>query len=105
MPGHRRPDRLVDVRNVAVGLAHGHGPVRGAAHHHALKDGLSPNGCHGRSVLPAAGAAGLLEPALEPLDTTAGIHELLLPRVEGMAIRADLDVKLRLRGTRLERVP
>ena len=55
-------------------------------------------------MLSAAGAAGLLEPALEALDPTAGIHQLLLARVERVAVRADLDVKFRLRGTRHELV-
>src|ERR671934_2053116 len=49
----------------------------------------------GRS-LPLA-AAGALEPALEALDAAAGVDELLLARVEGMACRADLDVQLGLR--------
>src|SRR5207253_1574072 len=35
----------------------------------------------------------------------AGVHQLLLARVERVALAADLDVQLRLRGTRLERVP
>ena len=56
-------------------------------------------------ALPAAGAAGLLESALEALDAAAGIDELLLPRVERMAVRADLDVELGFDRTRLERVP
>src|SRR5262249_45618690 len=48
--------------------------------------------------LPAVpGAAGLLEPALEALDPAAGVHELLLARVERVAVRADLDVHLGLR--------
>src|SRR5690349_19794331 len=51
------------------------------------------------------GAAGALEPALEPLHPAAGVHQLLLARVERVAVRADLDVELRLRGPRLERVP
>src|SRR5438876_12299976 len=53
--------------------------------------------------LTAAGAAGLLEPALEALDTAARVHQLLLARVERVAVRADLDVQLRLRGARGER--
>src|SRR5438128_1935639 len=55
--------------------------------------------------LAAAGAAGLLQPALEALDAAARVHQLLLARVERVAVRADLDVQLRLRGTRGERVP
>src|SRR6476620_5454390 len=50
-------------------------------------------------VVSAAGAAGLLEPLLEALDPAAGIHQLLLARVERVAVRADLDVQLGLRGT------
>ena len=48
------------------------------------------------SSLPRRGA-GLLEPALEALDPTAGVHELLLARVERVAVGADLDVELGLR--------
>src|SRR6266508_4300352 len=44
-------------------------------------------------------------PALEPLHAAPGVDQLLLARVEGMAVRADLDPKLRLGGTRGERVP
>src|SRR5213596_1442399 len=39
--------------------------------------------------LAAPRAAGLLEPTLEALDATARVHELLLARVERMAVRAD----------------
>src|SRR5579862_3055644 len=46
-----------------------------------------------------------LEPALEALDAAAGVDELLLARVERMALRADLDVQLGLRRAGLERVP
>src|SRR6059058_4944609 len=62
-----------------------------------------PTGCDMR--LAAARAAGLLEAALEALDTAARVHQLLLARVERVALAADLDVQLRLGGTRLERVP
>src|SRR5581483_11885921 len=58
------------------------------------------------SVLARAlGALGALEPALEALDPSAGVHELLLARVEGVALGADLDVQLRLGRMDLERVP
>src|ERR671931_1121807 len=57
-----------------------------------------------RELAPAR-AAGALEPALEPLDTSAGIDELLLARVERVAVRADLDVELGPRRPGLERVP
>src|SRR5262249_25112283 len=45
-----------------------------------------------------------LEPALEPLDTATGVHELLLARVERVALGADVDVELGLRRASLERV-
>src|ERR1041385_1150258 len=57
-----------------------------------------------RGLAAAPGSAGLLEPPLEALDPAAGIHHLLLPRVERVAVGADLDVKLRLRRSRLELV-
>ena len=86
---------------VAVGLAHGDGPVRRAAHHHALEDGLPADRVLIGAGLAAACAAGALEPALEALDAAAGVHELLLARVERVAGRADLDVELGLRRARL----
>src|SRR2546421_3639625 len=42
--------------------------------------------------------------ALEALDATAGVHELLAPRVERVAVRADLDVQLGLGRARGELV-
>src|SRR4029079_4828003 len=51
------------------------------------------------------GPAGLLEPPLEALDATAGVHELLLAGVERMELGADLHVKLRLRRPGLKLVP
>src|SRR3954465_5998929 len=61
----------------------------------------------GRLAVRAAalGALGGLQAALEALHPAARVHELLLARVKRVAIRANLDVKLRLRRTRLERVP
>src|SRR6266404_751479 len=53
----------------------------------------------------ALGALGALEPALEALDPPTGVHELLLGRIEGVALGADLDVQLRLGRADLERVP
>src|SRR3954447_17104505 len=53
----------------------------------------------------ALGALGPLELLLEALHPAAGVHELLLARVERMAVRADLDVELGIRRPRLERVP
>src|SRR3954469_2101311 len=53
----------------------------------------------------ALGALGALEALLEALDPAAGVHELLLARVERVAVRADLDVELGLRRPRLECVP
>src|SRR4051794_37672136 len=41
-------------------------------------------------------------PATESLDPAAGVNQLLLTRIERMALRADLHVKLGLRGARIE---
>src|ERR671923_1070457 len=57
------------------------------------------------AALPAApSAAGLLEAALEALHPAARVEQLLLARVERVAVRADLDVQLGLRRARLELV-
>src|SRR5689334_13819598 len=83
----------------------GDGPVAGASHHHALEDRLSADVGHDSEALAAAClAAGALQAALEALDATARVHELLLARVERVALRADLDVQLGLRRAGLERV-
>src|SRR5687768_2248326 len=58
----------------------------------------------GRLVVAAAARAGLLEPALEALHPTAGVDELLLARVERVALGADLHVELFLRRARPELV-
>src|SRR3954454_6820110 len=50
-------------------------------------------------------ALGLLEAALEALDASTGVQQLLLAGVERVARRTDLDMELGLRGTRRERVP
>src|ERR1700682_3301320 len=42
---------------------------------------------------------------LEALHPASGVHELLLARVEGVALRADLDLQLRLCRLGLKRVP
>src|SRR4029077_3631812 len=68
-------------------------------------DGLpSYHRCHERLAGAgfALGALGALEALLEAIDPAAGIDELLLARVERVAVRADLDVELGLRRTRLE---
>src|SRR5713101_4099915 len=69
----------------------------------------------GRPCPPAAGAwpltsrsdAGRAAPVLllEALHPASGVHELLLARVEGVALRADLDLQVRLRRLGLKRVP
>src|SRR5215469_14792008 len=59
----------------------------------------------GLSPLAAAGAVGALQATLEALDAAARVHELLLARVERVALRADLDVELGLGRAGLERVP
>src|SRR5262249_3918042 len=102
----QRVNGAVGLGDRAIGLAHGDGPVARSAHHDALEDGLAADRlCHGLVGLVRGGAAGLLEAALETLDAAARVHELLLARVEGVALRADLDVQLRRGGTRHERVP
>src|SRR5436190_19452482 len=53
----------------------------------------------------ALGALSTLEALLEALDASAAVHELLLARVERVAVRAHLDVQLRLGRPRLECVP
>src|SRR5262245_65124072 len=58
-----------------------------------------------RLLVGAAARAGLLEAALEALHPTAGVHELLLPGVERVALGADLHVELFLRRARPELVP
>src|SRR5207248_6175266 len=52
------------------------------------------------------GLGGLrpLEAALEPLHPATRVDELLLPRVERVAVRADLDVQLGFRRASLELV-
>ncbi len=70
-----------------------------------FEDGLAAYGRIGHVwKLALAGAAGLLQPALEPLHAAARVDELLLPRVERMALGADLDVQIGLRRARLELV-
>src|SRR3954449_4026644 len=54
------------------------------------------------SLARGAGAARLA--AAEALHPAAGVHELLLARVERVAVRADLDVDLRLGRARRELV-
>src|SRR3954470_14898279 len=96
---HRRADGLGHVDDLAGGRADRDGPDGRAAHHHTFENGLTAVGdAHGRNLLAAAGTAGLLEAALEALDPTTGVHELLLARVERVAVRADLDVELGPRG-------
>src|SRR5438132_9410589 len=58
-----------------------------------------------KEPLAAARAAGLLEAPLDALHPAAGVDELLLARVERVALGADLDVQLGLRRARLERIP
>src|SRR5262245_34871374 len=67
--------------------------------------GLSTDRGHEEVPLAAARAAGFLEPALEAFDSSTRVDQLLLARVERVAVRADLDVELGLRRPRLEGVP
>ena len=49
--------------------------------------------------------AALAVTLLELLDTTAGVDQFLLARIEGMALVAEFRGELGLRGTRGEGVP
>src|SRR5476651_1911875 len=55
-------------------------------------------------LLGGAAAGSLFKPPLEALDTSARVDELLLARIERVALRADLDVQLRFCGASDERV-
>src|SRR5262249_47443823 len=106
VPGHRRVDRAGDLSDLAGRRADGYGPVARATHHHALEDRLSADVRHESGPLAAAClAARALQTTLEALDAAARVHELLLARVERVALRADLDVELGLCRASLERVP
>src|SRR5580704_16593350 len=101
---------LAALELIERGGAHGHRPRADAAHHHAFEHGLTadrriaPPRSHALALrrcgaLPAAGDA-----ALEALDATAGVDQLLAARVERVAVRADLDAQLGLGGASLELV-
>src|ERR671936_727610 len=64
----------------------------------------SRTACPPMALNSALAGAGALEAALEALDATAGIDQLLLAGVEGMASGADLDVQLGLRRARDDHV-
>ena len=52
------------------------------------------------------GGSGFLTVLLaEPLHAASGVNELLLARVEGVAVGANVGVDLGDRGSRLERIP
>src|SRR5665213_2201264 len=109
-----RTDRdlaLAALELIGRGSAHRYRPGADAAHHHALEHGLTadrriaPPRSHALALrrcgaLPAAGDA-----ALEALDATACVDQLLAARVERVAVRADLDAQLGLGGASLELVP
>src|SRR3954468_22968230 len=104
MACHRRDDRLGDVGDIAVRLPDRDRPVRGAAHHHSLEHCLPAYGIRHSSKLRRLGGLRPFETALEPLYPATRVDELLLPGVERVAVRADLDVQLLLRRARLELV-
>ena len=126
---------LVPFGLLGDGLAHGDGPVADAAHHHALEHRLAAersvalrlqlarglgagrrgsrrplnrsrrvHGLLAGSALRCVQAA-LGDASLEALDASTGVHELLAPGVEGVAVRAHLDAQLVARGARHEFVP
>src|SRR3712207_4146745 len=109
-----RPDLVGLEMDVAGGLAHGDGPMVGSAHHDALDEGLTAGEvrrglvAHSRLALLLRGGLRplrLLVAPLEPLHATTRVHELLLARVEGVAVRADVGTDLAHGRPRLERVP
>ena len=57
----------------------------------------------GSRVLPPAGP-GLRLATLEPLDAASGVDQLLFTGVEGVALRAKLDVQIVFRRPRVELV-
>src|SRR5215207_1755339 len=63
---------------------------------------VRPSRLHRGRLLPSL---TLCRAAAEPLDAAAGVNQLLLARIEGMALRADLHVQLGLGGARVEVVP
>src|SRR5688500_6562410 len=66
--------------------------------------GCPPSRRPGAAGSLGAGALAAGEPALEALHPAAGVHELLLARVERVAVAADLHLDLGLGGPRLELV-
>ena len=128
-------DRLGADLDLAVRTAHRHGPDRDAAHHHALEHRLATNrrvafgdqGAigHAQRVGPVFGRDGsfglqraqlwahglppglgvLGSTALEALDPAARVDQLLLAGVERVALGAELDMQVGLRGARVELVP
>src|SRR4029453_6858828 len=101
----------------AVEQAHARGlGVDGSSRRRRHEGGGRQNGCQepeahaalerlrGLEVAARLAAARTRGAAAETLDATTGVDELLAARVEGVAVRADLDVKLRLRRPRPELV-
>ena len=90
--------------DLAVGVAHRDRPRGRAAHHHALEHRLAAHVAglghagrltHVRRLRLGLGVCRLLlgVAALEALDPATGVDELLLARVEGVALRAQLDAQ------------
>src|SRR5271163_611365 len=89
--------------------ADGNRPRADATHHHAFEHGLTtyrriaPARSHALSLLGRGGAlAAAGDATLEALDAPAGVDQLLAPRIERVAVRADLDAQLWLGGAGLE---
>ena len=129
-PGDERLGLDLDL---ALGVADRDGPDRDAAHHHALQHRLAADrrvalgdqGAvgHAQRVRPVAEetAVACAEPAggltgyfpalvlggaaLEALDAAAGVDQLLLARVERVALGAELDVQVGLGRAGVELVP
>ena len=82
--------------DLAVGVAHRDRPraTRRASSRLRAPPGRPCSGARaGRSTATALLLLGLRGPALEALDAATGVDELLLARVEGVALRAELDAQ------------
>src|SRR5450759_329233 len=80
--------------------------TRSSAFTAGLPSGLVGFGLGGRGLggLGLGGLGLLVVAALEALDAPTGVDQLLLARVERVALRAQLDVQIRLGAARRERV-
>src|SRR5439155_23712877 len=102
MPNRHRVDVMGLHMDRARGLSNAERPDRRPAHHHALGNRLATvqvararlrRSLSHAYALPVRGllrGLSLRVPTLEPLDPATGVDQLLLARVEGVAVRADV---------------